>query len=335
MITSGSRSIHIFNGFLNPHGGSELEALALHALLSDKANTDTRLWACSSRASAALLSQYPIQRISPARRRMPDGGTYVFVGAHWRNKLWPYLVKRPTRLIYVYNTFHPKVVALTSQMPALLAWPRTEYVVISAFQKALADIPGEVVVHSSAIDTDRFTASSRSQECPPGKPLVIGRMSRDTPDKHAAEDQVLYRELAAQGYAVQLQGATCIAGNLADVPSIRIYPEGMLAAETFLRELDIFYYRSGAHVETFGRVVFEAMACGLPVVCHAHGGYADWIRHGENGFLFRTTDEARAILAMLTSDAGLRKSVGESARATVEAMHAPQVMQTRAAFYLR
>ncbi|MES2830939.1 MAG: glycosyltransferase family 4 protein [Pseudomonadota bacterium] len=339
MLSFANHPIHIFNGFLNPHGGSELEALALYALLEAKA--EMHLWACSSRASPALLSQYPIRRISLAsvvslaRRQAPDGGTYIFVGAHWRNKLWPYLIQKPSRLVYVYNTFHPKVVALTSQMPTLLAWPRTEYVVISPFQQALANIPGEVAVHSSPIDIDRFTASPVISERSLDAPLVIGRMSRDTPDKHDPRDMALYRELAAQGYTIQLQGATCIASSLADTPAIRIFPEGQLAAEMFLRGLDIFYYRSGTHVETFGRVVFEAMACGLPVVCHAHGGYADWIRHGENGFLFDTTEEACAILQLLAQDAILRKSVGRDARATVEAMHAPEIMQERAAFYLR
>jgi hypothetical protein len=41
-----------------------------------------------------------------------------------------------------------------------------------------------------------------------------------------------------------------------------------------------------------GRVVTEAMACGLPVVCHESGGYAEIIEHGRNGFLFDTQQEA-------------------------------------------
>lgn len=332
MTFAASHPIHIFNGFQNPHGGSELEALALHALLREKA--DVRLWACSSRASTTLLSAHPIQRISLMRRQVPDGGTYVFVGAHWRNKLWPYLVEKPRRLIYVYNTFHPKVVALTSQIPTLLGWPQTEYVLISRFQKALAGVPGTVTVHSSPIDIVRFSAKPHPANHLPGKPLVIGRMSRDTPDKHHAEDLMVYRELAAQGFAVRLQGATCIAGKLADVPSIELYPEGAIAAAAFLRGLDIFYYRSGAHVETFGRVVFEAMACALPVVCHTHGGYADWIKHGKNGFLFDTTDEARSILQLLAADPILRDTIGKRARSTVEAMHSADTMRAHAAFYL-
>jgi len=316
---------------MNPYGGSEREALALYELLRGRA--ETRMWATSSRACATLLSKNPIQRVSPGLGKVPNGGTYVFVGAHWRNKLWPYLVPAPTRLMYIYNTFHPKAIALTSKMPLLLGWPSAKYVMISRFQQALAGLAGPVAVHPSPIDIRHFVPVERSAGAS-DKPLVIGRMSRDMPDKHDAQDQSIYRELAEDGVEVRLQGATCIANDLRDVSSIRITGEGTLPAEVFLRGLDIFYYRSGAHVETFGRVVFEAMACGLPVVCHAHGGYAEWIRHGENGFLFRTHDEARSILKRLIENAGLRSAIGKQARATVEAMYAPAAMEMRAEFYM-
>lgn len=64
-------TIHIFNNFHNPYGGSELEALALHELLGR--TRKTRLWATSSRASPDLLTRFPIERVSLANR--PDGGT--------------------------------------------------------------------------------------------------------------------------------------------------------------------------------------------------------------------------------------------------------------------
>ena len=77
------------------------------------------------------------------------------------------------------------------------------------------------------------------------------------------------------------------------------------------------------------------MACGLPVVCHSHGGYADWIKHGDNGFLFDTSDEARGILARLVADAPLRRRIGFNARRTVEDMYSPAAEAERLAFYLR
>lgn len=323
----GSTPIHLFNGFHNPTGGSELETLALYVLL--RREREVYLWATSSRVSRELLQRFPIRRVCPARGQVPRAGTFVFVGAHWRNKLWPYLIAKPARLIYVYNTFHPKVVGLTSQMPRALGWPNAEYVLISEFQKGLLGLPDPVQVHPSPIDIRHFSPQPRQR----GPHVVIGRMSRDAADKHDPHDLALYRELASSGCRIKLQGATCLAGALAGATNIELTPEGRLPAADFLRSLDIFYYRSGVHVETFGRVVFEAMACARPVVCHANGGYAESIREGENGFLFDTTEQAHAILSHLVADPALCQSVGNAARATVERMYAPAAIEARLDFY--
>lgn len=327
VLAMSSAPIHIFNGFQNPHGGSELEALSLFNLLQGQ--SETQLWATSSRVSRELLQRYSIRRISPWVRDVPHGGTYVFVGAHWRNKLWPYLIAKPSRLIYVYNTFHPKVIDLTANTPWALGWPETEYVFISDFQKKLLALQRDVQVHPSPIDIQMFSPVSRVRAAR----VIIGRLSRDTEDKHDPADLLLYHRLVQNGCDIRLQGATCIQEQLGRNPAITVLAEGHLAAVDFLRGLDIFYYRSGVHVETFGRVVFEAMACVKAVVCHAHGGYAESIRHGENGFLFNTTDEAEAILTTLIADPDLCARVGAAARATVERMYAPTAVQARLEFY--
>ncbi|TGQ66607.1 MAG: glycosyltransferase family 4 protein [Mesorhizobium sp.] len=319
--------IHLFNGFQNPFGGSELETLELYRLLS--AGAQVRLWATSSKASGELTRQFPIRHISPLKRSVPDGGTYVFLGAHWRNKVWPYLIPRPRRLIYVFNTFHPKVLALTARMPRMLRWPDAELVLISDFQKRMLKVDG--VVHPSPIDTGRFSPSKIERT----GPFTVGRLSRDTPDKHHPDDVPFYEALLADGAAVRIQGGMLLKDRLAPHPQLELLPQGQLAAELFLPTLDVFYYRTGSHVETFGRVVFEAMACGLPVVCHRHGGYADHINHGENGFLFDTTQQAAQILTELKADPGLRAAVGHKARQTVEALFSPQALRQRLDFYRR
>lgn len=332
-----NRVIHLFNGFLNPNGGSELEALTLAEQL--RAHGDVRLWATSSRSPASLRERHGIERINigqACRGARPDGGTYVFVGAHWRNKLWPLAVPAPERLIYVFNTFHPKILSLTSQHPLLLRWPQTEYVFISEFQKTLLDTPG--VIHPSPIDITRYTpamaSATQSASGAARRRPVIGRLSRDTLAKHDAEDLALYREWAAGAAQVRLQGATCLAGSLEAGEHLELVPEGAAPAVDFLRSLDVFYYRTGSHVETFGRVVFEAMACGLPVVCHRRGGYANSIRHGENGFLFDTTDEARDIMRVLLDQPALRATIGRNARRTVETLYSRSALARRAQFYL-
>ncbi|KAA3448310.1 group 1 glycosyl transferase [Mesorhizobium sp. SARCC-RB16n] len=319
--------IHLFNGFQNPFGGSERETLELYRLLS--ADSQVHLWATSSRVSEELMHEFPIRCVSPATRNVPDGGTYVFLGAHWRNKMWPYLIPRPRRLIYVFNTFHPKIIALTTGRPRLLRWPDAELVLISDFQRRMLQVEG--VVHASPINIERFSP----RPARPNGPFTVGRLSRDTADKHHADDVALYEALLSDGIAVRIQGGMPLKGSLAPHPQLELLPQGEFAAEQFLPTLDVFYYRTGSHVETFGRVVFEAMSCGLPVVCHSNGGYVDHIRHGENGFLFETTQQAAGILAELKADPALRLAVGRKGRQTVEELFSPQALQQRLDFYRR
>lgn len=320
-----SKRIHIFNGFQNPHGGSELEALQLARLLSKK--SEVSLWSSSSRSSSELRERHNIVPLGLGADRHPNGGTYIFVGAHWRNRLWPYFSPAPKRLIYIFNTFHPKLRSLTSKPPSLLRWIKPEYVFISEFQKRLLGMEGEV--HPSPIDIELFKPGLRA----PNEHPVIGRLSRDTSDKHNEADVDLYREWAEQGAQVRLQGASCLRETLGSDAGITLAPAGVVPAPDFLRSLDVFYYRTGSHIETFGRVVFEAMACGLPVVCHQYGGYADSIRHGENGFLFETTDQAREIVHRLLADPALRASVGQRARQTVESIYSKEAAESRARFF--
>lgn len=200
---------------------------------------------------------------------------------------------------------------------------------ISEFQKSVLRLDAQM--HPSAIDIRRFAPRPRR----PGSRLVVGRISRDTPDKRYGDDPQVYRALSGAGCVVRLQGATCMASQLQGIGQLEVLREGHLPAPDFLHGLDVFYYRTGTHLETFGRVVIEAMACGLPVVCHARGGYADLIRHGENGFLFGDSAEAVALIQQLAAQPDLRTQIGAAARQTVETLDSQSAQQQRLEFYLR
>jgi glycosyltransferase involved in cell wall biosynthesis len=103
----------------------------------------------------------------------------------------------------------------------------------------------------------------------------------------------------------------------------------------FLRGLDCFYYRTSEQwLEAYGRVVLEALGCGLPVVCGRRGGYADYIAHGVNGFLFDTTEQAIALILRLRDDVALRDRLGRAARRTVEEIYCSRAWRNKLAFFL-
>jgi phosphatidyl-myo-inositol alpha-mannosyltransferase len=68
--------------------------------------------------------------------------------------------------------------------------------------------------------------------------------------------------------------------------------------------------------ESFGIVLAEAMAVGLPVVCSDIGGYRDVVRDGSEGLLVPPRDpEALATaLAGLLDNPARRAAMGEAAR---------------------
>ena len=213
------------------------------------------------------------------------------------------------------------------------------------------------VVEPSLIDLNRFTprqhhaaghqqvtgpvgrgspdpAQRPTAGLPEPRPFTVGRLSRDDPRKHHPDDLEVYQQLIDAGCRVRIMGGTCLGTDCLATPyrapprppdsRIELLPANVEPAETFLHSLDCLFYRTSPNCwEAFGRVIFEAMACGLPVVCHRRGGYITSIDHGTSGLLFDTNDEALAILRRLQSDPALRTSIGASARAAVEAMFSP------------
>jgi len=131
-------------------------------------------------------------------------------------------------------------------------------------------------------------------------------------------------------------GGTLLSERLpASCGDVALLPFGAEPVPAFLGGLDCFYYRTNdSFFEAYGRVVFEAMARGLPVVAHRRGGYAEYLTHGENAFLFDTDDEAFDIIMRLKADPELRVRVGDSARRRVEQIYSQHQEEELRRFYL-
>jgi glycosyltransferase involved in cell wall biosynthesis len=63
--------------------------------------------------------------------------------------------------------------------------------------------------------------------------------------------------------------------------------------------MDLFVFPS--HTDTFGNVVLEALASGVPAIVTPDGGPPSIIRHGETGLIARDEGFATAVASILTN----------------------------------
>jgi glycosyltransferase involved in cell wall biosynthesis len=327
-MPGSQRAIHLINPLWNAAGGSEARTLELYRELQSRARVT--LWS-EFEPDARLAARYPIRRIRARRLRFPLTGTFVFVGVYRHAGRWVHLAV-PRRAVVVYNTPDPDLFHRQVRRLSRFGTRAVEVVYASGWLQRSAGIPG--VVHPSPIDLDRFRPAEPRDQAD-GRTFVAGRLSRDIPEKHHPDDPALYRCLAAAGVRVRVMGGRSLAPATGQVEGIELLPECSQDPVAFLQSLDCLVYRTADHLtEAFGRVVIEAMACGLPVVCHQHGGYTEVIESGRNGFLFDTDAEALALIRRLRDDPGLRASVGRAARETVQKLLSPERRQAMADFYL-
>ncbi len=78
--------------------------------------------------------------------------------------------------------------------------------------------------------------------------------------------------------------------------------------------------------ESFGMTIAEAMARQCAVVAPAHGPFAEYVEHGQHGFLYKlgSAKDAAAKIGLFLADARLRVACGQKARQRILARHAPQ-----------
>ncbi|PYI46879.1 MAG: histidinol-phosphatase [Verrucomicrobia bacterium] len=148
--------------------------------------------------------------------------------------------------------------------------------------------------------------------------LYVGRISREKDlDLLAAA----YRRLRDEGLPVQLfivghgPYSNAFAKSLPEAFFTGYLTGSDLAAA--YASADVFVFPSTT--DTFGNVILEAQACGLPVVVSDSGGPKELVEDKANGLITKSHDVedfTRAIRALVT-DSALRERMGKSARNSI------------------
>ncbi len=149
--------------------------------------------------------------------------------------------------------------------------------------------------------------------------LYVGRISKE---KDLDVLAAAYRKLRERKVAAQL----VLVGDGPYLKELkRALPEahftgylsGLELAAAFA-SADVFVFPSTT--DTFGNVVLEAMASGLPVIVSDQGGPRELIRHGETGFITRSldADDFATATHRLVADPVLRATMSANARRGVQ-----------------
>jgi glycosyltransferase involved in cell wall biosynthesis len=336
-LLESNNQIHLIGALWSLHTGTSQRTLHLFDELKDHA--DVHLWTERLSILPEIRERYPVKRIVPERFRFPKTGTFVFVGTLSPIGPW-HRYTYPRRIVLVHNSDKVTPRQFRRKLRQLSKGGRREVEVAYASElskRSAGNYPG--IVQASLIDLDRFapSASKKTSDSSASAGFTVGRMSRPASLKHHPDDGALYRQLVEHGCRVRIMGPSPpLEAKLSGLESIELVPAYAQEAHLFLQGLDCFFYRTSEnYLEPSGRVITEAMACGLPIVCHKRGGYTEWIEDGHNGFLFDTQQEALEIVLKLKEDPQLRERVGKEARRTAEELFSDAVRSEIVEFYLR
>jgi phosphatidylinositol alpha 1,6-mannosyltransferase len=171
------------------------------------------------------------------------------------------------------------------------------------------------------IDADLFGPSRRDRD-PPDSGFVLGFVGRLSVEKNVvllARVQKQLEERGFRNFRFRIVGQGGEEGWLRQhLPRAEF--TGVLRGEALARAyagMDVFVFPS--HTDTFGNVVLEALASGVPAVVTPDGGPRSLVQENRTGFIAQDADFADAIGRILSAPALLSQMRAEARRYALSA----------------
>jgi glycosyltransferase involved in cell wall biosynthesis len=327
-MRGAKKRLHLINP-MTEVAGSEMRVVELYKMLKDTA--DVTVWS-EWDPDPMLARAVPIRPLRPRRGQFPLTGTLVFVGFWFAVGRWTCLSLARRRII-LCNTMpkRPEFFVNMRKRVSCGGLRPVEFAYAGVEVARAIGLPGPIL--PSPIDLAHFKPTDEPSR---RSTFTVGRMSRDVLDKHHEGAPALYRRFVSAGCAVRIMGGTVLRAWIPHpTPGLELLPLCVEDAATFMRALDCFVYRTNDNwLETFGRVVFEAMACGVPVVAHRRGGYAHFLHDGEDVLLFDTDEEAFMLVMRLKNEPALRARIAHNARKRVEEIYSASSLAAMTRYFL-
>lgn len=181
--------------------------------------------------------------------------------------------------------------------------------------------PMEVILNGVDVNIYRplDKKTSRDKYGIPHNCIIIGTVANggatDLDKKGGKYIKIVLERLVDAGYNIL---AINVGGSKEGYQEEYLLNTGHIATEQEMAEIfntfDLFLFPSLA--ETFGLVIAEAMACGIPTVSFDSGGIPEVIKHEETGFIApqKNVNQLYAYTEMLVKDEDLREKFSKASR---------------------
>lgn len=185
--------------------------------------------------------------------------------------------------------------------------------------------PHQLVQIPSPIDVDEFPFTPLSHS--PNEPFVMGRVSRADISKYTKNMWEIYGSVRGNIKVRVMAWDDEIRHFCGDPPKwAECLSKSQESPREFLGKLHCMI-QIGRIRENRPRSCLEAMACGVPVIAPAEGGWKELIRHGHNGFLCNDPAELAYLAGLLAKNESLRlEIVGNARRVLSTEIANPQVI---------
>ncbi|MBL0715415.1 MAG: glycosyltransferase [Desulfosarcina sp.] len=188
--------------------------------------------------------------------------------------------------------------------------------------------PEKVLLYPRGIDIQRFAPQKRNgflareygleDTC---VLLYVGRLSKEKNLGLLVEAYLVLRGKVDKVHLVIVGDGPYLAEMQKALEGIPCTFTGVLKGDDLVSayaSADVFVFPSAT--DTFGNVILEAQACGLPVIVSDRGGPRENMLPGQTGLMVKANDRGRFMAAMrtLVVDTDLRRSLGAAARRYTE-----------------
>lgn len=146
----------------------------------------------------------------------------------------------------------------------------------------------------------------------------LGRVSRADPDKFSCDMWRIFDKVCAPrptktfilGYSDEVAAKT---GPPPATLDWMVWSPGAIPVRQLYERLHVLIHKTGGSRESYGRVVLEAYAAGVPVIVEDDYAFPDLVVQGVTGYRCRSSDEMSYRASELAFDEAKRKNMARAA----------------------